>query len=107
MVIGSGTEPGAPVTERPVALPPVDQREVAMPISPYLDGERFDPETKRVLGVAFELIRISLRTGDCDDDVYRAIARKLIELNKAGEHNPEVLCDQALKAFSQPPPDET
>jgi hypothetical protein len=62
------------VTERPVALPPVDQREVAMPISPYLDGERFDPETKRVLGMAFELVRISLRTGDCDDDVYRAIA---------------------------------
>jgi hypothetical protein len=31
----------------------------------------------------------------------------LIDLNKAGEHNPEVLCDQALKAFREPPPAET
>jgi hypothetical protein len=47
-----------------------------------------------------------LKTGDCDDDVYRAIARKLIDLNKAGEHNPEVLCEQALKAFREPPADQ-
>ena len=77
-----------------------------MPISPYLDGERFDPETKRVLGLAFELVRVVLKTGDCDDDVYRAIARKLIDLNKAGEHNPEVMCEQALKAFREPPADQ-
>ena len=73
-----------------------------MPISPYLDDERFEPETKRVLGLAFELVRVALKTGDCDDDVCRAIARKLIDLNKTGEHNPEVLCDQALKSFRQP-----
>jgi hypothetical protein len=77
-----------------------------MPITPYLDGERFDPETKRDLGLAFELVRVALRTGDCDDHLYRAIARKLIELNKAGECNPEALCEQALKAIRQPPADE-
>jgi len=33
-------------------------------------------------------------------------ARKLIELNKAGECNPEALCEQALKAIRQPPFDE-
>jgi hypothetical protein len=37
------------------------------------------------------------------DDVYRAIARKLMDL--AGEHNPEVMCEQALKAFQEPPAD--
>jgi hypothetical protein len=98
--------PGAPTTERPVALPPVISGRVAMPISPYLDGERVDPEAKRVLGLAFELVRVVLKTGDCDDDVYRAIARKLIDLNKAGEHNAEVLCEQALKAFREPPADQ-
>jgi hypothetical protein len=77
-----------------------------MSIGPYIDHERFDPETRRVLGMAFELVRITLRTGDCDDDVYRAIATKLIELNKAGQHNPEILCDQAVKAFHEPPADE-
>ena len=34
-----------------------------MPIQPFLDGENFDPETTRVLGVAFELTCIGLRTG--------------------------------------------
>jgi len=27
-----------------------------MPITPFLNGERFDPEDKRVLGVAFEMV---------------------------------------------------
>jgi hypothetical protein len=26
-----------------------------MPITPFLDGHKFDPETKRVMGVAFEM----------------------------------------------------
>ena len=33
-------------------------REGAMPIGPYLAGERLDPETTRSLGVAFEMIGI-------------------------------------------------
>ena len=47
-----------------------------MPIIPFLDGEHFDPETKRVLGVALEMVCIALRTGDCDDDIKQAIATK-------------------------------
>ena len=31
-----------------------------MPITPYLDGHKFDPETKRVMGVAFEMARVPL-----------------------------------------------
>ena len=54
-----------------------------MPITPFLNGERFDLETKRVLGVAFELVCIALRVGDCDDGVKQAIATKIIELAKA------------------------
>jgi hypothetical protein len=62
-----------------------------MPIAPFLNGERFDPETTRVLGVALEMTCIALRTGDCDDDVRQAIAIKIIELAKAGERNPDIL----------------
>ena len=51
-----------------------------MPIRPFLNGTRFDPETTRVLGVAFEMVCIALRTGDCDDFVRRAIATKIIDL---------------------------
>jgi hypothetical protein len=61
-----------------------------MPITPYLNGERFEPETKRVLGVAFEQVCIALRIGASDDDVKQAIANKVIELAKAGERNPDI-----------------
>ncbi|MEA2955659.1 MAG: hypothetical protein QOJ58_1156, partial [Alphaproteobacteria bacterium] len=28
-----------------------------MPITPYLESHRFDPETTRVMGIAFEMAR--------------------------------------------------
>jgi hypothetical protein len=78
-------------------LPPERSGAPKCPSPPYLNGERLDLETKRVLGVALELVCIALRTGDCDDSVKQAIATKLIELAKAGERNPDLLCEQALK----------
>jgi hypothetical protein len=71
--------------------------ERAMPITPFLNGEQFDPETSRILGVALEMTCIALRTGDCDDGVRQAIASKIIELAKAGERNPDILCEAVLK----------
>jgi hypothetical protein len=74
-----------------------------MPITPYLNGVRFDPETRRVLGVALEMTCIALRTGDCDDGVKQAIATKLIELAKAGERNPDMMCERVLQEIRRPP----
>ncbi len=68
-----------------------------MPITPFLNGERFDLEGQRVLGIAFEMVCIALRTGDCDEGVKQAIATKLIALVKAGESNPDILCEELLK----------
>jgi hypothetical protein len=59
-----------------------------MPITPYLNGQQFDPETKRILGLAFEMTCAALRIGDCDDGVKQAIATKLVALAKAGERKP-------------------
>ena len=73
-----------------------------MPITPFLNGERPDPETKRVLGVAFEMTCIALRAEDSDDSVKQAIAAKIIDLAKAGERNPDILCEQALKDIRAP-----
>jgi hypothetical protein len=91
----------ASVAERPVALPPVNAAGSA-PCPSFLNGERFDPETTRILGVALEMICIALRTGDCNDDVKQAIARKIIDLAKAGERNPDLLCEQALNDIRRP-----
>jgi hypothetical protein len=73
-----------------------------MPITPFLNGERFDPESTRVLSVALEMVCIALRVGDCDDGVKQAIATKLIALIKAGERNPDIVCEEALKDIRQP-----
>ena len=73
-----------------------------MPITPFLNGERFDLESMRVLGVAFEMVCIALRTGDCDDGVKQAIATKLIALAKAGERNPDRLCEEVVKDIRRP-----
>jgi len=73
-----------------------------MSITPYLNGERFEPEAKRVLGVAFEQVCIALRIGASDDDVKQAIANKVIELAKAGERNPDILCERALEDIRRP-----
>jgi len=73
-----------------------------MPITLYLNGERFEPETKRILGVAFEQVCIALRIGASDDDVKQAIANKVIELARAGERNPDILCERVLEDIRRP-----
>jgi hypothetical protein len=77
-----------------------------MPITPYLDcdGFRFDPETKRIMGVAFEMTCAALRLADRDDPVVAIVAKKIVELAKAGERNPDLLCEQALRDLRAPPP---
>jgi hypothetical protein len=75
-----------------------------MPITPFLNGERFDLEDKRVLGLAFEMVCVALRIGDSDDGVKQAIANKIIHLAKTGERNPDTSCEQALKDIRSPPP---
>ena len=73
-----------------------------MPITPYLNGQQLDPETKRILGIAFEMTCIALQIGDCDDGVKQAIPDKIIDLAKGGGRNPDVLCEQALKDIRRP-----
>ena len=73
-----------------------------MPITPFLNGLRFDQETLRTLGVAFEEVCTTLRIGASDDDVKQAIANKVIEFTSAGERNPDVLCERVLEDIRRP-----
>jgi hypothetical protein len=77
-----------------------------VPIRPFLTGQPFDPETVRLLGVAFEMARTAIKCPrDLSDEI---IARRIIELAEAGERNVEVLCEAALnvpaEAVSAPNP---
>ena len=65
-----------------------------MPIRPFLSGQTFNPETVRLMGVAFEAVRAAVnRPADLSDEM---IATTIIELAKAGERNVDVLCEAAL-----------
>jgi hypothetical protein len=63
--------------------------------SPYLDDFNIGPETQQALRVALEKTRISL--GLADHLADGIIARRVVKLAKAGEHNPDLLCEGALK----------
>jgi hypothetical protein len=67
-----------------------------VPIRPFLNGQTFDPETARLVGIAFEAARAAVnRPLDLTDEM---IARTIIELAKAGERNVDALCEAALNA---------
>ena len=73
-----------------------------MSIIPFLNGHRFDRESRRVLDIALEMVCLALRTGDCDQGVKQAIATKVIALAKTGERNPDILCEEVLKDIRTP-----
>jgi hypothetical protein len=69
-----------------------------MPITDFLDGS-FDPEKRRIMGVAFEMVRTSFQFKERDRIPDAVIARKVMELAEAGEDNPDRLCEQVLNYF--------
>ena len=69
-----------------------------MPIRPFLDGHKFDPETIRVMGLAFEMARQALRLADRTDLDDEAIAKRIIELAKVGVNDADKLCEGVLEA---------
>ncbi len=75
-----------------------------MPITPYLDGFRFDPEAKRVMGVAIEMARAALRPAERTDPGVEIIAKRIIALAKEGLLDPNLLCERALDDLRRPPP---
>jgi hypothetical protein len=75
-----------------------------MPITIFLDGYKPDPETIRVMGVAFEMVRAALRLNDRNDVAVEIIAKRIIDLAKEGERNPGLLCERALRDLRASPP---
>ena len=75
-----------------------------MPIRMYLAGQQFDPETIRVMGVAFEMTRVALRVENEADPIRAIIANKIIELAKGGERDANELCERTLADIATDPP---
>jgi hypothetical protein len=66
-----------------------------------LSGLGSDFEARRVVGVAFEMARVALGLGDHTDLANEMIAKRMIELAKVGERNPDLLCEGVLKEFRE------
>jgi hypothetical protein len=75
-----------------------------MPIRPFLGGQKFDSETIRIMGLAFEMALVALRLADRGDLANEVVAHKVIALAKAGERDPARLCDGVLLELRRPPP---
>jgi hypothetical protein len=92
----------ASVTERPIALPPVRQKERTS-ITPFLRNQAFDPETVEVMGKAFVTTCEALGLTDRTDAMTKLVAEKVIELAQRGFRNPLALHLAVLNEFISPP----
>jgi hypothetical protein len=70
-----------------------------MPMRSHLNGQWFDPETIRVMGLAYEMALVGLRLTDRGDIADEVVARMIIEQAKTGECDPEQLCAAVLQRW--------
>jgi hypothetical protein len=97
-VPGGATPPNRPpgaASRKPPMAGVAEQ--ISMPIPQFLGNSKFDPEPKRVMVLAFEMVRLALGLADGDDIANELIAKRIIELSKAGELNPDALCEAVVK----------
>jgi hypothetical protein len=77
-----------------------------MPITEFLDGHSFDPETRRVMGVALEMAQAALGLADRTDPITEILAKRIIALAKEGMIDPNLLCEWTLDDLRNQPPGE-
>ena len=61
-------------------------------------GSVFDDQATRAMGEAFEAACKVLGEAGQSSVVYEAVAKRIIEIAKSGERDPNQLCDRALTA---------
>jgi hypothetical protein len=71
---------------------------------PDLDGFKFDPEAKRIMGIAFEMTCASLKYANQPDVAHEAVANRIIELAKNGMRDPDRLCERVMDDLRKLPP---
>ncbi len=74
-----------------------------MPIRPYLQGQAFDPETVRVMGVAFENTCKELGILDKHDAVTKFVARTVVDTAQRGFRDEDSLTAAVMQEFRPAP----
>src|SRR4029077_20844566 len=62
------------------------------------------PETKRIMGTAFEMICAALKYTNRPDIAHEALANRTIELARNGVLDPDRLCERVLNDLRKLPP---
>jgi hypothetical protein len=71
----------------------------AMPITPYLAGQAFEPDLIREMSLALQTVREKLELRLTDDPATRLVASKIIELAQRGVRDGATLSEMTLKEF--------
>jgi hypothetical protein len=75
------------------------KRRASAPITPFLQGQAFDPETVQAMANALVMTCEALGLSNRDDAMTQLVAEKIIELAKRGLKNPTALHLAAMKEF--------
>ena len=70
-----------------------------MPITPYLAGQAFEPDTIRQMSLALESVCGTLKLRLTDDPNTRLVASKIIEMAQRGVRDAPTLSAMTLKEF--------
>jgi hypothetical protein len=70
-----------------------------MALAQYVEHRRFDPETRRIMGLAFEVAVVAFRRARRSEVTHEMIAEKVSELAQAGERDPDRLAEAVLASF--------
>jgi hypothetical protein len=74
-----------------------------MPITPFLSGQSFDPETVAVMGAAFTEACKTLGLTDRDDQMTRLVAKHIIGLALGGIRTKTTLYMRTIQEFKADP----
>ena len=73
-----------------------------MPLTPYLNGRSFDPETLKCMGLAFDAACKQLGLKDRTDSLTQVVAESVIALARRDECDPMELKDRVLRSLTKP-----
>lgn len=75
-----------------------------MPLTPFLRGQAFDPETLKNMGDAFTQACEALGLKDRKDGLTELVAAHIIELAQRGVHTKTALYCDTIRQFAPRPP---
>ncbi len=72
-----------------------------MPLNRSINAGVFEPKQIAAMTAAYERVLQRLGLADRDDPLTEVVAKKVIELAKLGELNPDILYEKALVDLQQ------